>query len=230
MRASLRTISLVIVSAIWGAALYAALFTEERYGEYDEAFVEALVEEVEQKALAKWRLEARIGEFTEDKPLLLSDLRRRHLNNIQPPPGPPMQNDLVWRGNNDAPSGPRVVGVDFSIREPFNFPMPHYSMSKNELLRSPWVMQLQTFLRGITGTQVSMVTASIEHQDVLLNWLISAYLVASPPLQDVLILTLDQSVYDLVAVRNISTLYVSEEMVIQPAANITRRFSQVLLL
>ena len=214
MRTYFKTPALVLISMVWGAALYAALFSGPRGPNIeDELYVAELLEEAEQRGAAAradrdgWSIDREEAE-----------VKIRHLNNAAPPPP-------VWRSK--APSGPRIPGADFSIREPFHFPLPHYSISKLELLRSPWVTQLQGFLQGVTGSQVSLVTASVEHQDVLLNWLIAAILVATPPLQNVLILTLDKSVYNLVSGRNISSLYIHEDMVIHPAANVTRRFSQV---
>lgn len=121
----------------------------------------------------------------------------------------------------------RTAETGFTIRNPFHFPMPHFSLPDQELLRSSWVSKLQEFLSGVTGGQVSLVTASIEHQDVLLNWLISAHLIATPPLQNVLVLTLDESLHETVSSRGLSSLYVSETMVISPKAGVTRRFSQV---
>ena len=116
---------------------------------------------------------------------------------------------------------------DFPIAWPFHFPQPRYSLSTRQLLQSQWVTNLQTFLRTVQGKQVSVVTSSIEHTDILFNWLISAYLVAKPPLKNVLVLTLDKSLHDLAEDHGFASLYVSPEMVIDPKAQIHRVFSQV---
>ena len=214
LRISLRTLALTLVSMVWGAAIYAALFAvvppppEPRC---DEELAALLLKAAEQRRAAAKRLE-------------------KLENSETPPPLPPTGNENrrlkehvepVWR-----PSDPGG-GARFTIREPFNFPLSHYSLSKRELLGSQWVRDLQSFLRSVRGRQVSLVTASVEHLDVLLNWLISANLIASPPLQNVLVLTLDKSVFDLTSQREIPTLFVNEKMVISPSANVTRRFSQV---
>ena len=116
---------------------------------------------------------------------------------------------------------------NFRIIWPFHFPQPRYSKSTQELLKSNWVTQLQDYLRTVDGKQVSVVTSSIEHTDILFNWLISAYLVADPPLKNVMVLTLDKSLHDLAESHGFASLYVSPEMVIDPKAKITRVFSQV---
>ena len=116
---------------------------------------------------------------------------------------------------------------DFPISWPFHFPQPRYSLTTRQLLQSHWVTDLQSFLRTVDGKQVSVVTSSIEHTDILFNWLISAYLVAQPPLKNVLVLTLDKSLHDLSEQHGFASLYVSPKMVIDPKAEISRVFSQV---
>ena len=115
----------------------------------------------------------------------------------------------------------------FYITWPFHFPQPRYSKTGQELLHSQWVTELQGYLKTVKGKQISVVTSSIEHTDILFNWLISAYLVADPPLENVMVLTLDKSLSDLARRHGFSSLFVSPEMVIDPKAKITRVFSQV---
>ena len=115
----------------------------------------------------------------------------------------------------------------FTIKSPFSFPQPHFSHPDWVLLRSNWVTELQDILSTATSNQISMVTATQEHQDVVANWLISAYIVADPPLENVLVLSLGESLQELLQQRNISSLYVSPGMVISPQAGIDAPFSQV---
>lgn len=116
---------------------------------------------------------------------------------------------------------------DFFIIWPFHFPQPRYSKLTKELLQSQWVVNLREYLKTVDGNQVSVVTSSIEHTDILFNWLISAHLVADPPLKNILVLTLDKSLHDLAESHGFSSLYVSPEMVIDPKVEIKRVFSQV---
>ena len=113
------------------------------------------------------------------------------------------------------------------IKQPFHFPQPRFSQPDDYLLQSQWVFDLRKILSRTKGRQVSLVTSSIEHQDVLLNWLISAYIVASPPLQNVIVLSLDESLHNLLTKKGFTSLYVSSSMVIKPRIEVTRRFSQV---
>ena len=115
----------------------------------------------------------------------------------------------------------------FQVSSAFHFPQPHYSKPDSVLLRSDWVNSLKRYLAGIKGKQISFVTSTEEHTDVLINWLISAYLVAKPPLDNILVLSMGKSLHDLLESRGFSSLYITAGMVISPRANITRVFSQV---
>ena len=121
---------------------------------------------------------------------------------------------------------PRSVS-QFEIRSPFHFPQPHFSKPDRLLLRSDWVAELQAFLGSVPGRQVSLVTASQEHQDLVVNWLLSAHLVADPPLDNVLCLSLDEPLHLLLQGRGFSSLLVSPTRIINPMSEVTHTFSQV---
>ena len=257
MRLQTRTAVLILVSLTWGGLLYAALFTGSRSDVERNRFVldrhvdggyfvnvvlsKSDLEEVE-KVIVESAGEVEDGEAwkQEEKEEKSEDMMRgiRHISDIIHRVQGKQQS---WRSVKKTAGGAMVLTKQvlqkpppptggagrFNIRPPFHFPMPHFSLPDEELLRSEWVVNLQSFLSGVQGNQVSLVTAGIEHQDVLLNWLISAHLVATPPLENVLVLTLDKSLYDTISGRNISCLYVSETMVIPASAKVKQRFSQV---
>lgn len=119
----------------------------------------------------------------------------------------------------------RWTNFRISDKKSLHFPQPHYSKEDAVILHSPWTEELRSILRNISGNQISMVTSSAEHQDVLVNWLTAAMFVASPPLENILVLSLDEALYYFLRERKIQSLYVSPEMVID--AKIDRVFSQV---
>ncbi len=119
------------------------------------------------------------------------------------------------------------TGSLLEVQEPFHFPQPQFSLPDRELLQSDWVTSLKVFLSGVKGKQISMVTSTQEHVGVLINWLISAYIVADPPLENVLVLSLGERLHELLVNRGIASLLVTPEMVIHPDAGIDTPFSQV---
>ena len=120
-----------------------------------------------------------------------------------------------------------VKDKKFTIAQHFVFPQPTFSRPAKALLRSMWVAQLQIYLNSITGNEISLVTSSVEHTDILLNWLIAAFVKIKDPLKNVLVLSMDKKLHSALITRGISSLFVHKDMVIHPKAKITRVFSQV---
>lgn len=116
---------------------------------------------------------------------------------------------------------------EFRIVQPFSFPQPTFSRPAAVLLRARWVVDLQDYLRTSQGNAISVVTSTIEHREVLLNWLIAAYVKLADPLRDVMVISMDAQLHSLLASRGIPSLYVHKDMVVRPEADVSKVFSQV---
>lgn len=125
------------------------------------------------------------------------------------------------------PEGNGEAEPEFRIVQPFNFPQPTFSLPDLVLLRSRWVTDLQDYLRTAQGKTISMVTATVEHTDVLLNWLIAAYVKIAEPLRNVMVISMDAKLHSILVSRGINSLYVHKDMVVSPTADVPRVFSQV---
>lgn len=115
----------------------------------------------------------------------------------------------------------------FKIVQPFTFPQPAFSLPADILLHSRWVTDLQDYLRTARGRTISVVTATVEHTDVLLNWLIAAYVKIAEPLQNVMVISMDAKLHSILVSRGFDSLYVHKDMVVSPDADVPRVFSQV---
>ena len=223
-----RTLGTILLSASLGAAFYYALFlsvTPEASSNswiLEEGINSGRLDHRSQRGqllTKEERLEQWDLDMAKFRAKMDETKKNKHIGYLRKTPHNYYRSDCSNTSSSNC-SNFRIVG-------PFHFPQPRYSKSIQELLRSEWVIQLQDYLRTVDGRQVSVVTSSIEHTDILFNWLISAYLVADPPLKNVLVLTLDKSLHDLAESHGFASLYVSPEMVIDPKAKITRVFSQV---
>ena len=120
---------------------------------------------------------------------------------------------------------------DFTIKPYFSFPLSQYTNPLPTILQSEWVHSLKEYLSTLeTGSkQVSVVTANWEHEVVLLNWLISAFLVASPPVENVLVLSLSRKLYEMLKSNNIPVIFIDPTTIIRSSAThfIRTAFSQV---
>jgi hypothetical protein len=136
----------------------------------------------------------------------------------------------LTRGSREEAGLPEVrgeVGQDFRIFEPFNFPQPAFSLPASVLLQSRWVTDLQNYLRTIQGRTVSVVTATIEHTDILLNWLIAAHVRIEDPLPNIMVISMDAKLHSILVSRGLNSLYVHKDMVVSPQVAVPRPFSQV---
>lgn len=125
-------------------------------------------------------------------------------------------------------NGMRAVTNQFHVLSSMSWPVPQFTRS--DILQSQWVKDLKHYLTGITEfRQISVVTANQEHQEVVLNWLISSVTVAKLSLRNVLVLSLSTKLHDLLISKNMNSIYVSPTSVINGAGlkRITSAFNQV---
>ena len=121
--------------------------------------------------------------------------------------------------------------ANFTINSYFSFPLPQYTNPLSTILQSDWVHSLKEYLVTLeTGSkQISVVTANWEHEVVLLNWLISAFLVASPPVENVLVLSLSRKLHEMLKSKSIPVIFIDPTTIIRSSAThfIRTAFSQV---
>ena len=116
----------------------------------------------------------------------------------------------------------------FHVLSSMSWPVPQFTRS--DILQSQWVRDLKNYLQGINEfRQISVVTANLEHQEVVLNWLISAATVAKLSLRNILVLSLSAKLHELLISKNMNSVYVSPTSVINSAGlkRITSAFNQV---
>ena len=133
-------------------------------------------------------------------------------------------------GQSKAPhseNGRRREGL-FRVQSHMSWPVPQFTRS--DVLQSRWVQELKQYLEDITTwRQVSVVTANQEHQEVVLNWLVSAVTVAKLPLRNILVLSLSVQLHDLLTAKKVNSVYISPADIISHAGlkRITTAFNQV---
>ena len=221
-----RTVATVCVSAFVGAAFYYLLVIQLSPPPSHLWLLDEQDAEADRRLLNNFNRRMRDQQWGLDFKKFRAKMEELNRNTLNKPRDlPRLYNNCSELNNQQSLNCSR--SHDFLVIWPFHFPQPRYSKSTKELLQSQWVVNLREYLKTVDGKQVSVVTSSIEHTDILFNWLISAHLVADPPLKNILVLTLDESLHDLAESHGFSSLYVSPEMVIDPSVKIKRVFSQV---
>ena len=125
---------------------------------------------------------------------------------------------------------PKSEEEEFSVSSSMTWPVPQFT--RVDVLECLWVEDLKRYLQGITERrQVSVVTANLEHREVVLNWLISAVTVAKLSLRNILVLSLSTELHEFLVSKKMNSIYVSPADVISTSGlkHITTAFNQVCL-
>ena len=106
--------------------------------------------------------------------------------------------------------------VTFTIARGFSFPYPKVTKYVRTVLSSSWVQQLKSYLLSLTpARQVTITVASYDFAANLLNWLISAQVITSPPLENILVISFDEPLHKMLIRRKISSLFVPYSSVLR---------------
>ena len=125
-------------------------------------------------------------------------------------------------------SSARKTNKQFHVQSSMSWPLPQFT--RRDILQSQWVEDLKQYLRGITEwRQISVVTANIEHQEVVLNWLISAVTVAKLSLRNILVLSISVKLHEFLISKKINSILVHPTSVMNKVGlkRITSAFNQV---
>ena len=113
-------------------------------------------------------------------------------------------------------NSPIGASYDFLIRQPFTLP-DDYSRSLKEIFAQDWVCDLQRFLKNLDEEKhiVNMIAANSNFTDPLLNWLIAAFLRLEEPMVDVIVISLDKDLHELLINRGIPSLLVTPDLMMR---------------
>lgn len=108
--------------------------------------------------------------------------------------------------------------LKFEIREDFNLPCPQVTVPVQEIIHQQWVEDLRNILHKIPSKSlISIVTCDLTFKGVLLNWLVSSLLAVQPPLNNIVVLTLDQPLHSLLQEHGFNSLLLRGNEVLKPS-------------
>ena len=116
----------------------------------------------------------------------------------------------------------------FIITQEFKFPHPKTMELINVIEQSNWIQELRSILLKWQGKrQIVMVTSNSAYKEVLLNWLISAVLVAAVPLKHILVVAHDEAVWHLLHGRGLTSVFVPPSSLFKKSAEVSL-FGQIM--
>ena len=100
-----------------------------------------------------------------------------------------------------------------SEEHPLTLPFPYATLPANELLQQQWVRDLQQTLLKLPqkSSPITLITCNNIFRDMLLNWLFAAKVRVSPPVANVVVLSIDQSLQQLLIKKEIPSVYINPD-------------------
>ena len=112
----------------------------------------------------------------------------------------------------------------------FHMPCPKVYKPVKEIVVASWMKPLLQILSSFEGNQVTLVIANNAYRDVLLNWLISAQLVSKPPLENIIVVSLDHDLYSLLHSRDIPSIQAPFSTVLNTKHRFRRFFELIMMM
>ena len=110
--------------------------------------------------------------------------------------------------------------------------LPHQKVLRpiREILQQLWARDLYLFLNSMDSKLVTLVSATSEYTQQLLNWFIIACVRTKIPCENILVLAFDQSLHTYLQSKHISSIYVNKSQIIIPTMTMETNFSHIYLI
>ena len=119
-----------------------------------------------------------------------------------------------------------ATATDFSLRLPYQSEV----RPVEEILEAQWVTELWTYLSHLDNKYVSLCIGDSAYMESVVNWLIAALVVVQPPLENVLVISLDVELHELLHEHGIDSVYVNKStIIIYPTRNDSIWITRLLL-
>ena len=121
-------------------------------------------------------------------------------------------------------------GSKMAVSPSLTLPFPSSTISAMKLLQQGWVDELRHILSEIPreSPPIHIVAGNYAYCELLLNWLIAAKVKVTPPLSNIIVLSIDKALYDLLSKRNITCLFADRKTYL--SENIRQTFRSILIL
>ena len=102
-----------------------------------------------------------------------------------------------------------TVRPGFDIRPPFSFLYPKYIRTVEEVVQMKWVHELASILAEKTNKIVYLTASNQGYFVTLLNWLVAVDLNTNIDIKDIIVLSFEKDIYEILKKKEILTIYVN---------------------
>ena len=97
-----------------------------------------------------------------------------------------------------------VTTLEFPV--PKSLPYHKYVKKPDDIQRTLWITQLYQFLKSLNHSispHINMVLGDSHHMDLVMNWIIAAHVRLDPPLHNIMVISIDQKLCDLLVSKKV---------------------------
>ena len=127
----------------------------------------------------------------------------------------------------DATHSPAPSTADLHKVNSLQLPFPRATRSLDDVMRAQWVTELWQFLSGLENSHVTLCIADSRYMEGVLNWLVSALVVIHPPLENVLVISLDAELYGLLRRHHIDSVFIDPQTVLLKNVKLPTNYSHI---
>ena len=128
-------------------------------------------------------------------------------------------------GQRSTSRGP--AATSFHSVGPLQLPYPKVIRPLNEILASQWVTEIQKYLNGIKTRYISLCLGDSRYMEAVVNWLISALVVIEPPLENVLVVSINTELYELLHQHRIDSVFIDPQTIVQKGIDLPTNNSHI---
>ena len=103
------------------------------------------------------------------------------------------------------------------------FPTPDIVVTPEAILETQWAPELWRHLSELDTKYVSLCIGNSAYKESIVNWLIAALVITQPPLENVLVISLDTKLQEFLQEHDINSVYVDPLTIVRSDVKLERK-------
>ena len=103
------------------------------------------------------------------------------------------------------------------------FPSPDIVVTPEAILETQWAPELWRHLSELDTKYVSLCIGNSAYKESIVNWLIAALVITQPPLENVLVISLDTKLHEFLQEHDINSVYVDPLTIVRSNIKLGKR-------
>ena len=126
-------------------------------------------------------------------------------------------------------TGPRPTSIfsKFSTSPHLKLPYRVAVRSVEQILAAQWVPRLWDYLAQLETRYVTLCVADSRYTESVVNWLVSALVVTEPPLDNVLIVSLDKELSEFLQSHGLDSVFMDPDTILREDVKLPTNFSHI---